>query len=72
MMITFLTTIADDVERCRHSLRYRELITISAAVDGTNRIINGVVNIIEPVRGVDVPAWKISVYEAPPSSQPPS
>jgi hypothetical protein len=68
-MTTFLTTIADDLERCRHSLRQREPISIRAAVGGAIRTMNGVVSAIEPVRDSIAPVWKISIDEAPPSSQ---
>lgn len=63
-MTTFLTTIAEDLERCRRSLRYRERITITAAVGGTTRTINGVVNAIEPIRNVRAPVWKITIDES--------
>jgi hypothetical protein len=71
-VITFLTTIADDVERCRRSLQQREPISIQAAVGGTIRTINGVVSTIEPVRDSIALVWKITIDESTPNSQPPS
>ena len=48
-LATFLTTLEDDIELCRHSLQLREPIAITAAVNGRVCIITGVVTAIEPV-----------------------
>ncbi len=63
-MTAFLTTIADDVERCRRSLQYREPITITAAVAGAIRVMTGVISAIEPVPSA-APVWKITIDEKP-------
>ena len=62
-MTTFQTTIPDDLKRCQQALKFRERITITAAVDGTIRPVTGMVVAIEPVHGA-VPMWEVTINEA--------